>query len=192
MKKLVYGVGTNDVPLSKRERIRYAWKSMLGRCYSARRLAKHPTYAGCSVCKEWQTLSNFIEWASPHWEPGLQLDKDILIPGNKLYAPDRCIFVTPQLNTLLNEREGARGSYPIGVTLLGCGQFQVRVSQKGMAVDLGRFDRLEEARRVYVKAKATHIRNVAAEQANFQVRIGLEEHARRLEATVQSPSIAPG
>jgi len=36
------------------------------------------------------------------WE-GKHLDKDILIPGNKIYSPDRCIFVSSLINLLIDK-----------------------------------------------------------------------------------------
>lgn len=49
------------------------------------------------------------------WQ-GNQLDKDILNPGNKEYSPDNCIFVTQDINLLLNSRAKCRGKYPQGVS----------------------------------------------------------------------------
>lgn len=50
-KSLVYGVGLNDIHIPTRNVLYRKWKEMLGRCYSDRIQAKHPSYKGCSVCK---------------------------------------------------------------------------------------------------------------------------------------------
>lgn len=123
--KLVYGVGVNnaDYVTEKKEIIdgkrKYvwfcsfyrAWKDMLQRCYTA----KHPAYAGCTVSPEWLIFSNFKIWMEAQNWLGMELDKDILIPGNKLYSSESCAFVSRQLNVFLTGSGNARGDYLIGV-----------------------------------------------------------------------------
>lgn len=133
-KKLVYGVGVNDADyaVQKFEPIGYVggkqkyklvwicpyyrvWKHMLERGYSEKFQEKHPTYKGCSVSEEWLTFSNFKAWMkTQHWE-GLQLDKDLLIEGNKVYSADTCVFVTPMVNSFVNDQGVKRGEWLIGV-----------------------------------------------------------------------------
>lgn len=135
-RKLVFGVGTNDADyvVVKFETVGYVngkqkrkqvwickyyktWKSMLDRCYSARSLERDPTYVGCSVSEDWLTFSNFKQWMmEQNWE-GLQLDKDLLIEGNKIYGPDTCVFVTQTVNKFTTDRGAARGEWMIGVSL---------------------------------------------------------------------------
>ena len=45
----------------------------------------------------------------------MQLDKDILIKGNKEYNPNTCCFVDIRLNSLFTKDNAMRGKYPIGV-----------------------------------------------------------------------------
>lgn len=57
----------------------------------------------------------FRAWMVGHdWE-GKQLDKDILVKGNKLYSPNTCAFVDRVVNLFLTDRAAARGEWPIGV-----------------------------------------------------------------------------
>lgn len=49
------------------------------------------------------------------WE-GKELDKDLLVKGNKLYAPNTCAFIPRKLNLFITDRAAYRGAYPIGVT----------------------------------------------------------------------------
>lgn len=127
--KLTYGVGTNDadyrVHISAKVNGKSvtlwfcpfytAWHGVLERCYSKKFHTKRPTYIGCSVAKEWHTFSTFRAWmiAQP-WE-GNQLDKDLLFPGNKVYGPDTCVFVSGLVNNFVIARGAERGLYPIGV-----------------------------------------------------------------------------
>lgn len=87
---------------------------MIKRCYSSNHLAACPWYEGCSVCDEWLTFSNFRRWMiQQDWE-GKELDKDLLVDGNKLYSPETCIFVDGVINGFLVNRKNHRGDYPLG------------------------------------------------------------------------------
>lgn len=129
--KLVLGVGRNDADYQVymyvtaggvktvvwRCPFYRAWKDMMARCYSAKRQASYPSYAGCSVDQEWHSFSSFRSWMmTQEWE-GNQLDKDLLFPGNRIYSPDACVFVSRQLNSFVIDHRAARGEWPIGVCL---------------------------------------------------------------------------
>ena len=91
------------------------WKRMLERCYSSKHHERHPTYIGCTVCEEWLTFSNFKAWMETQdWE-GKELDKDILVIGNKVYSPETCAFVTAEINSFVLESTTSRGKYSLGV-----------------------------------------------------------------------------
>lgn len=137
--KLVHGVGLNDadyqiasyaIICGRRKQqwvcpIYIVWKGMLERCYSAKYQLRCPTYIGCSVVQEWHSFSAFRAWMLSQDHKGRQLDKDILVPGNRVYGPGTCVFVSPELNKLLNGYSAARGEWPIGVCLhKGTGKFQ--------------------------------------------------------------------
>jgi len=122
-KGLVYGVGDNDAnyvvaPTVEGHRVRCpyygAWISMLRRCYSENRLQKYPTYIGCTVCEDWKTFSIFRKWMEAQDWVGKDLDKDILVKGNKIYSPETCVFVAANVNTLLIDCTATRGEYMLG------------------------------------------------------------------------------
>lgn len=120
--KLVYGHGTNDLdePVKvngKPLKFYYIWKDMLNRCYSEKSLSKHPTYRGCSVCDEWLSLSTFRVWFDVNYRDNTELDKDILVKGNKVYGPEACRFVPQYINSLLLDAGAARGELPVGVRI---------------------------------------------------------------------------
>jgi 7,8-dihydro-6-hydroxymethylpterin-pyrophosphokinase len=54
-----------------------------------------------TVTPEWWSRRAFTEWMRGQEWQGRQLDKDILWPGNKIYAPDKCLFVPQEINNLL-------------------------------------------------------------------------------------------
>lgn len=177
VKKLVYGAGINDanyqvytIVNGKQVKCPYysKWQGMLERCYSAKYQAKHQTYIGCYVCKEWLTFSNFKLWMETQdWE-GRQLDKDILTRGNKSYSPETCVFVSPLVNTFITESAAARGYFPLGVNLhKSAGKFKAQCSNpfKKKVEHLGLFVRPNEAHQAWKRRK----HQLAVQLADLQV-----------------------
>lgn len=110
---MIYGKGINDTPRGwmiandKNQRIYNTWQSMFCRCYSEKYHERKPTYKGCTVCKRWLLLSNFIEdiklidgYEEDKFLNGeLELDKDIKSNGaNKEYSLDNCMWVSKSEN----------------------------------------------------------------------------------------------
>ena len=73
---------------------------MIKRCYDKNTQIKRPSYIGCSVCEDWLTFSNFKAWMETQDWKGKYLDKDILKSDNRIYGPDRCVFVSNRINNL--------------------------------------------------------------------------------------------
>lgn len=134
-KKLVCGVGINDADyvIGKKEEIGYvdgkrkqrriwicpyyqAWKNMLERCYSAKFQKRNPTYIGCAVSEEWLTFSSFKAWMEKQEWEGNQLNKSILVEGNKVYSSGTCVFVSGVVNSFTIDRKAARGEWLIGAS----------------------------------------------------------------------------
>ena len=148
------------------------WCDMLRRCYSAKLQEKHPTYKGCSVCDEWLYYSNFKKWYNENYyeinNKTSQLDKDILIKGNKVYSPNTCVFVPQFINKLFIKCQNVRGELPIGVRYNKTGkkyEARLRVFKDGKKTRkyLGSFDTADEAFEVYKKAKENYIKEIADE-----------------------------
>lgn len=187
-KSSVYGIGINDANYEVSPRVDgrqiicpyYAiWKRMLSRCYCQAVQTKQPTYIGCSVCEEWLSFMPFRAWMMRQAWQGKHLDKDIITPGNRIYCPEKCRFVSPELNGLLNNRRAARGKWPQGVTWAKLeGKFKARVMMRGKDKYLGSFDRQEEAELIYLKTKAAYIREIADEQTDIHIYCGLHQHAK--------------
>lgn len=123
--KLVYGVGVNDADYFTQQKIngkKYTcpfyrkWRGMLERCYCPKYQAKYQTYVGCSVADEWLTFSNFKRWMETQDWQGKQLDKDLLISGNKIYSPYTCVFVDRVTNSFTTDCLASRGEWPLGVS----------------------------------------------------------------------------
>ena len=123
--KLVYGVGVNDADYfvygTENHKIVWrcpyyrAWKDMLVRAYSDKYKQRQPTYNGVTVCEEWHSFMRFRAWMIQQDWSGKELDKDILVPGNKVYSPNTCVFVDKVVNSFLVDRAADRGEWPLGV-----------------------------------------------------------------------------
>ena len=139
------------------------WKNILNRCHYKKYQEKQPTYIGCTIIKEWYNFQNFAEWHEQNWKPhmeGWQLDKDILLKGNKMYSPETCCFVPLQINMLFVKANSKRGRLPIGVSKTG-DKFQARIHINGKIINLGSFKTTEEAFNAYKTAKENYIKEVA-------------------------------
>lgn len=127
--KLVHGVGVNDAEYVTHRwgkvngkhrcvwRCPYyvTWSSMLQRCYSEKFQARKPEYAGCTVDPSWHKFSVFRDWMEgQEWE-GKQLDKDLLVTGNRVYSPGTCAFVSVTVNSFITDASSTRGDFPSGV-----------------------------------------------------------------------------
>ena len=161
-KRLVYGVGTKGDDVSringKTTKPYQTWGGMLERCYSKRCQKLHPTYIDCTVCATWLYFPTFKKWFGENYEDGWELDKDLLVTGNKIYSPDNCIFVPHQLNLLFNDNGRARGEFPLGVSFnKKAGKFQTYVTIDGRPQHLGLFDDPNEAHKTYLVAKRANV-----------------------------------
>lgn len=157
-KKLVCGVGVNDLSYCPKH-IYQKWLSMLKRCYDKNFHAKYPSYANCKVCTEWLTLSNFVNWFNQNYKDGYELDKDILVKGNKEYSPDKCCFVPNLINTTLTTRKV--GKYGLGISTYRNNKYLCSFSKNGRKIHLGCFNTEKEAKLAYKSAKEQYVKELA-------------------------------
>jgi hypothetical protein len=162
----VQGVGINDADyvVGQGKCPYYAlWLSMLQRCYSPRLLIKNPSYIGCSVAPEWHLFSVFKTWMFNKDWVNKCLDKDLLVPGNKVYGPSTCIFITHQVNTLLLQQPSNKTGLPVGVSHAN-GRFKANFRKNKRLVHIGMFNTAAEAGIAYKVAKA----NWVEQQSNIE------------------------
>lgn len=139
---------------------------MLQRCESNGIVqSTHPAYVGCEVHPFFIKFQDFAAWCNQQigfGEQGFDLDKDILIPGNKVYGPDTCCFVPKIINQLMIKNDRNRGAYPIGVNYDPARKkYRAEYSVDGRNIKLGRFDTADDAAQAYRKAKSKYIREMA-------------------------------
>ena len=157
--------------------------NMKTRCYNKNYHKVNPNYAGCTVCDEWlEDKEAFYAWIDNNFyereeDFTVQLDKDILVPGNKIYSPNTCIFAPKRINALfagIHGRSIRENNFPVGVGYEKHGnQYKYRVRPwltdmnsddeelKTRKVHLGFFDTIEEAYEVYKTHKMAEIIYIA-------------------------------
>lgn len=155
------GVGDYKVSLSGAHTPAYAcWKAMITRCYSGVYHNGKPTYLECKVSPEWQNFQVFAEWY--YNQPNhliFELDKDILIKGNKTYSENTCCMVPSVLNALLTKRHLHRGLLPIGVCRNKL-KYEAWLNIRGRRKSLGLSATASGAFDLYKRAKENYIRDL--------------------------------
>ena len=94
------------------------WSSMIRRCYNSN-LRNKRYYSDVEVCDEWLNYSKFKKWFDKNYwkcDETLDIDKDILFKGNKIYSPQTCLLVPHKINVLFCKANKIRGKYPLGVS----------------------------------------------------------------------------
>lgn len=93
------------------------YHNMQNRCYSEATHRNQPYYEDCTIAPIWYDPDAekfkrqakdpcrhaFYEWVRQHYYKmdsgeAVELDKDILVKGNRLYSPDTCLFVPQKVN----------------------------------------------------------------------------------------------
>ena len=190
MNKLVYGVGINDagyvtkvqetvsyVAGRQKQRVVWrcpfyrTWEHMLERAYSAKLKLKRPTYKDVTVCGQWYKFSTFKAWMETQAWEGNHLDKDLLVPGNKIYSPETCIFVNSTVNGFLVDSSASRGAYKVGVSFHKRDHKFVAKCNNPFTQDyeyLGYFSTEQEAYEAWLTKKLEHARALAEVQTDIR------------------------
>ena len=160
------GIGFHKIKSEgKHTKLYRTWKNMLKRGCYAQYKNEIPSYKNVTIYEKWKCFQNFGNWFENNFNPeymqGWELDKDILIKGNKIYSPETCCFVPAEINKLFVKNDTNRGKYPIGVCINRKGTFTSSVRKKDEVLWLGTFDTEEEAFEVYKIAKESYIKEVA-------------------------------
>ena len=167
-RKLVYGIGDNDLRTTSTDPVYVIWHSMLTRCYSDKFKAKQPEYLGVTCCTAWHTFSTFYQWCLQQDWVGKQLDKDLLIPGNQEYGPDACVFVSAQVNCLIQERRKRTIGLPRGVHFNG-----KKYSAEFNKEYLGVFNDSESAHTAYNQRRNQALEALASQQHDCRIQNAL-------------------
>lgn len=103
-----YGDGVYRARINNIKTPQYVkWFSMFHRCYNDKYQKRQPTYVGCEVHPDFFNFQNFGKWYDRKIyksEYALELDKDLLFYGNKIYSPQTCCFVPKEINSTINSK----------------------------------------------------------------------------------------
>ena len=167
----VFGTVADISEISRIDDCNYTvWYSMLQRCHNSKIHKQKPTYSGCAISDNFKSLTYFLDWAKQQVGHNsrdgegrkFNLDKDILIKGNKVYSEDTCCFIPREINVLFGSSRATRGENPVGVYYDKVREnYQAYVRVNGKKCALGRYTTSEEAFYAYKKAKEAHIKDVA-------------------------------
>lgn len=129
---------------------------------------KYPTYIGTQ--NGFGDFQHFADWAVQeigYAVPGFELDKDLLVPGNKTYSPETCCFLPAQINTALQrDRLNKKSNYPVGVRRNNKNGLKAQIRIDGKEVHLASTptstpEDIAHLVQVYTKAKSAYLNALA-------------------------------
>ena len=169
-KRAIYGIGINDLSVTKEDRAYNIWSHLMKRCYGSKKLK---AYKDCSICDEWKLFSNFKRFYDDNCkDKSFHLDKDLLVQGNKIYSPETCVFVPEEINETIKTEWTINKSLPLGITITKFGKYRVKCRTDRDVVNdhIGCYDTIEEAFSVYLEHKKRRFRNMAVKyHSNGQI-----------------------
>lgn len=160
-RKPIFGIGINDINIDTDSVVYVKWYQMFNRCYGK----ANKTYKDCFVCEEWHYLSNFKKWfENPEngYRDGYHLDKDILVKGNREYAPDKCCFVPNVINGHFKQFNKNKTGLPRGVQMRH-GRYFATISNNGEHKYLGYYNTPMEAFNAFKEAQENKYKGMAQE-----------------------------
>ncbi len=160
-KRTTFGIGylgCNNPSASDKD-IYVKWANMMQRCYSEEVHKNKSYYIPCTADIEWLNFSNYREWHKKNsmGDRKVDLDKDVLIPGNTVYGSETCTLIPHFTNTIFE----SRGLDTNIVLNNDTGKYDVTMSILSTKKDVGAFDTHEEAQKGYIEYKQNYIRDFA-------------------------------
>lgn len=172
-RKPVYGVGINDFPTSTnidgKDMWEYQlWCGMLRRGYDEAYKSRNKTYKECSVEEYLHSFTNFYNHIKTmigydEYQNNFELDKDLLVKGNKCYSRDTIVFVPKEINSFLVNSKGS-GDLPVGVSLCVLAEktrYKARIRKGDKREYLGLYDTPEQAYQAYLLEKKSYAKVLA-------------------------------
>lgn len=158
------------------------WNGIYDRCYRTKEIGAGKCYEGAYMCDSWLNDQDvFVEWYNANYYEcdgeSMAVDKDLLFPGNKQYAPDKCCILPQKLNTMLSNCKKHRPSLgrnvkmnlPLGVRYdenMGMYYGQIKLCGDEKSIKLSCFSTPEEAFRDYKRFKQADILLMAVKYKN--------------------------
>jgi len=168
---VIYGIGITDVTYIVNKCPYYIkWQQVVRRCVSHEYKSKRPNvYA--ELCDDWNYFSKFKDWMSKQQWANKEIDKDLLVRGNRKYSPETCIFVEPRVNSFINDTRSKLTNLPKGCSKQANGKIivQVRDWESGKRLYVGTFANVELAQVAWLQAK--HRLSCALAKTQTDVRV---------------------
>jgi hypothetical protein len=164
--KNLHGIGFIGIGrYNSRCRHYQTWTDMLDRCYSNKYHSEKPSYLECTLDEEWHNFQSFAEWYDNNFyqvdNEEMNLDKDILVRGNKKYSPNTCIFVPQRINKLfIRQNLVTKNNLPMGVCKHGK-RFKAQCAHSGKNTHIGIYETPDEAHLAYKRYKEALIKEIA-------------------------------
>lgn len=170
--KILYGIGYVGLceycPTENKKATKAydAWRKMFDRCYNEKLHKKYPTYEGCSVCEEWWNFQNFAKWFYDNYYVvegnSMEVDKDWLYVGNKVYGPETCCIAPSLINSCISTHDKTKNyNLPVGVSLYKENHYVARCSAYGKRIIIGCYKTPEDAQEAYWKFKIEYVEELA-------------------------------
>lgn len=160
------GVGKYNVSKNRKGTYIYdAWIRMLERSKSTDFKNRFPAYQNVDCCDEWLCFQNFAEWYENHYYEvdgqSMEVDKDWIKCGNKIYCPDFCAIVPSIVNSCILNHFKVKTGLPTGISKTQSGKYKARISIEGTRKDLGSYVDLVDAISAYKNAKINYVKCIA-------------------------------
>lgn len=166
----ICGFGINDIPeltfyktkdgKTELTQAYKTWAGMIDRCYRPGHEVKFKAYADCSVCEKWKYFSNFNQNIFIYIE-GFDIDKDILIKGNKVYSPEACCFVPRVINLIFAKNKTRKSNLTRGVKYRKYGnRYSAEISINGKTKLIGYFKDINSAAKAYNQTRKEYISEI--------------------------------
>lgn len=180
-KRVKYEIGFIGVGEYSTKTHRYLydlWSAMFQRCYDKKFLEINPTYSEVFVSDRWHNFQNFAKdvlemkgsefLRSTGTGSSYQLDKDLLVKGNKMYSKDTCCLLPKDINNALVKKDSCRGDLPIGVCRINSykNPYRAAISTSGVVEYLGCYPTPELAFQAYKERKELLFRELAGKYKN--------------------------
>lgn len=169
------------------------WSGMIHRATNEKYKQSSPSYIGASVCEEWIYFSNFKAWMEKQNWQGKELDKDIILRGNRHYSPETCVFVDGFVNKLFRDSFKKDRTEPFGVYWATRDKTYVaQISENGKTRRLGCSSNKLAAHKLWQKAKLEHIEDYLStfdanlSQNNMVVALTIGSKAAKLRKEIES------
>ncbi len=158
------------------------WNGIYNRCYLTKESNAGKCYDNATMCEGWLNDKElFVEWYNANYYEcdgeSMAVDKDLLVRGNKEYAPEKCCILPQTINTALSNCKkhrlpnwkSAKMDLPLGVRYSSSMKMyysEIRPFGYGEVIQLSYWNTPEEAFAEYKRHKEADLLMLATKYKN--------------------------